>query len=296
MASPFTKLAAWIWRLYDTDGVPSSGKHEPEKQEIIQWGTEMENLLGDAPSRVGIQMKFSAETNTAADPGDGYLALNLTSPLEGSTEIALSDVDKFGLPYRNLWLSLDDSTNAAWRATLIVRQADSDFSAVLRVNGPAIAEDGWVRLPIEWVDGAGTFVDGADVGVVPIPTGNEGGNTLAIPIFDPYKPVGGEVMWSAPVPAPMTLLAGLTESFGTCSIVPTAEAVFSLRRAAKGTDPDAAVEFGTATYAAGEREPTFDSADDVEFAAGDVLVVVGPDPQDATLVRPALTLVGHLSV
>ena len=40
-----TKTAAQIWRDYETDGVPASSPHDPEKPEIRLWGGEIEALL-----------------------------------------------------------------------------------------------------------------------------------------------------------------------------------------------------------------------------------------------------------
>lgn len=34
--------AASVWRRYNTDGVPASGNHQPDKDEIITWGTAIE--------------------------------------------------------------------------------------------------------------------------------------------------------------------------------------------------------------------------------------------------------------
>jgi hypothetical protein len=291
-----TRLGSYIWRDYATDGVPASGKHKPKKDEVRTWASEMETQLSSAPARVGLQYQFSTETNTAAHPGAGYIRFNLSSPSpEGVTEIAIADLDKFGIDYSGLIALLDDSSNSSWRATLIIRQEDGDFAAAFRVNAASIDAAGWTRLQVEWVSGTGEFTNNANIGIIPLPTGNEGGTKIGIAIFDPYTPIAGEIMWAAPVPAAATFLAGLTESRGTCSGLPTAEAVFSLRRAAVGTDPASATEFATVTYAAGVRTPTFACAADTEFNAGDTLVVVSPDPVDPTLTKPSFTLVAHIT-
>ena len=295
MVSPFTRLGALIWRDYATDGVPASGKYEPQKPYIRTWASEMEALLSDAPTRVGAQYKFSTATDMDVDPGDGYIRFNLTSPSpEGVTEIAISDIDKFDLSMRNFWASLDDSTTLSNRATVIIRDADSDFSAIFRVNAASVLESTWTRLQVDWVDGSGIFVNDADLGIVAFPTGDEGGTKIAISVFDTGGPVGGEPLWRAPLPQAATFLAGLTESFGYCVTAPTAEAVFSIRRAPAAT-PNAAVEFGTVTFAAGAFTATFAASADRAFVAGDILEVVAPNPADATLDKPTFTLVGHLS-
>jgi hypothetical protein len=48
---------------------------------------------------------------------------------------------------------------------------------------------------------------------------------------------------------------------------------------------------GTVQFAAGEAAASFLVAAAVDFAAGDMLAITAPDPQDATLADIALTLV-----
>jgi hypothetical protein len=48
---------------------------------------------------------------------------------------------------------------------------------------------------------------------------------------------------------------------------------------------------GAVTFAAADAAAVFSVAAAVDFAAGDVLAVAAPDPQDATLTDIALTLV-----
>lgn len=38
--------AAEIWRNYETDGIPASGVHQPDKRSIREWGTGVESTLG----------------------------------------------------------------------------------------------------------------------------------------------------------------------------------------------------------------------------------------------------------
>lgn len=295
MTSPFTKLGAYIWRLFETDGVPSSGKHKPKKEEIITWATEMENLLSDAPSRVGMQYKFDDDTDASIEPDDGYLKFNITSPSpEGVTQIVISDVDKFGLSYANLLADMDNSTTLPWRATIIIREAAGDFSGIFRVNGDSVINPNSVTFNVEWVDSTGTFTGEADLGVIMVPTGNTGGSLLALAIFDTGGPVGGEILWRGPVPKATTFLADLTESAGTCVALPTADATFTFWHAPYD-DPLNLTQFASATFAAGERVPTFTCAADEEFATFDILEVRAPSPADATLSQPSFTLVGHLA-
>lgn len=289
-----TKPGSTIWRDYETDGVPASGQHDPIKRDIRVWSAEIEDSVSNGVA--GAKYKFGTSTNTAADPGSGYFDFNIASPSpEAVTEIAISDYDVLGRAFANFWQALDDSSTLANRATIIIRDPITDDIAIFRVTGAVTDAAGWTRIPVEWVEGSGTFVADQVVGIVGLPTGDEGGTRIAVPVFDPGTPVGGEILWAAPLPAAATFLAGLTESFGTCVDLPTADAAFSIRKAAAGADPSGAVEFATATYPAGTRTATFACAADTAFNAGDVLVVVAPDPKDATLTRPSLTIVGHIS-
>jgi len=47
-----TKSLVEIFRDFETDGVPASGKHKPIKADIRQWGTEVEAELALAATRV----------------------------------------------------------------------------------------------------------------------------------------------------------------------------------------------------------------------------------------------------
>ncbi len=52
MPITFTEQATTIWRDYNTDGVPASGKYSPDKSEIRLWGGEVEQGLTDLFSHI----------------------------------------------------------------------------------------------------------------------------------------------------------------------------------------------------------------------------------------------------
>jgi len=81
--------------------------------------------------------------------------------------------------------------------------------------------------------------------------------------------------------------AGLTDSQGFATDAPTADAVFAIKKNSTG--------IGTVTFAAASNEATFALAGGAVFEAGDVLSVVAPEPQDATLWQVSITLAGTRS-
>lgn len=52
-------------------------------------------------------------------------------------------------------------------------------------------------------------------------------------------------------------------------------------------------QFGTITYASASATPTFSAASETTFQAGDILGVIAPGSQDATLQGISITLVGR---
>lgn len=81
--------------------------------------------------------------------------------------------------------------------------------------------------------------------------------------------------------------AGLTGSKGFATDAPTADAVFTIKK--NGTS------IGSVTFADGDNTATFALSGGAVFAAGDVLTVVAPEPQDATLFQVSITLAGYRS-
>lgn len=47
-----TPTGASVWRLYEVDGVPSSGPHRPSKTEVIAWAASLEGEMSDAEAAV----------------------------------------------------------------------------------------------------------------------------------------------------------------------------------------------------------------------------------------------------
>jgi hypothetical protein len=79
------------------------------------------------------------------------------------------------------------------------------------------------------------------------------------------------------------LPAGVTPSRAVAGVAATGPSTFAL--------PKNGTAIGAVQFAAGEAAASFAVALAVDFAAGDVLAIAAPDPQDATLADIALTLV-----
>lgn len=78
--------------------------------------------------------------------------------------------------------------------------------------------------------------------------------------------------------------AGLTGSQGFATDAATADAEFNIKK--NGSS------IGTVTFVAASNEATFTLSGGAVFVAGDVLTLVAPDPQDATLWQVSITLAG----
>lgn len=78
--------------------------------------------------------------------------------------------------------------------------------------------------------------------------------------------------------------AGLTGSSGFATDAPTADAVFTIKKNGSSV--------GTITFADGDNTASFALSGGAVLEAGDVLTVVAPEPQDATLFQVSITLAG----
>lgn len=97
-------------------------------------------------------------------------------------------------------------------------------------------------------------------------------------------PGAGAVLVRFPLPRPVRFPAGMTGSRGVAAEAATATTVFALRKNG--------VDFGTMQFAASANLATFTGASDTDFAAGDVLTVIAPNPADGTLADIGFSLAG----
>lgn len=89
------------------------------------------------------------------------------------------------------------------------------------------------------------------------------------------KPSAGQVLLRYPLPREVTFLIGMGESQMIADVAATAESVFSVKK----ND----VEFATITFAIAGTVASMTCAIETDFVAGDILTLVAPNPQDATL-------------
>jgi hypothetical protein len=101
--------------------------------------------------------------------------------------------------------------------------------------------------------------------------------------FAAGQPASGAVILRHVFSRAARLPAGAMPSRAIAGIAATGSSAFALLK--NGTS------IGTVQFAAGEAAASFALAAAVDFAAGDVLAIAAPDPQDATLADIALTLV-----
>lgn len=97
-------------------------------------------------------------------------------------------------------------------------------------------------------------------------------------------PGSGAVILRIPFVRSVTFPVSMTGSQGVVGIAPTNQADFDLQKNG--------VSFGTMRFAAAASTATFISAAGASFVAGNVLTVVAPNPQDATLQDLGFILTG----
>lgn len=100
----FTALAAEVWRKYNTAGVPASGLHQPDLDEIAQWGKDVETALNSAAAaatRVSVHSaagvaNFGAEVETLVIKKAVGAATAVTIPLAADRANRLDVIIKDG--------------------------------------------------------------------------------------------------------------------------------------------------------------------------------------------------------
>lgn len=97
-------------------------------------------------------------------------------------------------------------------------------------------------------------------------------------------PTGGSVVLRYPVPRAVRFPAGMANGRGVAGTASGATATFLLRK--NGT------QFASMQFAAGVTTPTFTAATATDFAAGDVLTIIAPNPADSTLADIGFALAG----
>ena len=98
------------------------------------------------------------------------------------------------------------------------------------------------------------------------------------------KTAAGAVLVRFPMPRAVRFPAAMSGSRGVAGEAATATTVFALKKNG--------VDFGTMQFAASANLATFTGASNTDFAAGDVLTVIAPNPADSTLADIGFSLAG----
>lgn len=112
-------------------------------------------------------------------------------------------------------------------------------------------------------------------------------NPYDIPCFKNGKPAASEIVCAMVFTRAVKLPASLTGSVWKAGTAATGSSAFDIRK--NGSS------IGTITFAAAGTTATFTFASAVSFASGDVLTILAPGTQDATLADLRGTLAGSLA-
>ena len=108
------------------------------------------------------------------------------------------------------------------------------------------------------------------------------GGLYDIGLFIPGQPAASAMVFQFVVPRAISFPVNLVGSLAKAGAAATSAALFTLRRNGSNV--------GAVDFAAGAATATFTLAGGAVFAAGDVLEILAPSPQDATLADVSITL------
>lgn len=169
---------ALVWRDFETDGVPSSGKHKPKKSYIRQWSQNIETLLGSVSSAAAIfsnraslfaALAYAANTLAwvVADGNPAYNGIYMKSGASGSGAwTRLAD-----LPYSFVRMSnVGAGTVNAIQVTSSIPTSDS-ILRIANVFAPntgnvTVSENGAVAKPLLTNSGNQIAPGGLTVGAI----------------------------------------------------------------------------------------------------------------------------------
>lgn len=132
---------------------------------------------GDAAAQhatVGLPFLFSDDT-ADEDPGEGFLCFNNASP-DAATELYISNGTVFAADVTSLFSAYANyDVDQIYRGMITVYSAGQlSNSAVYRVIGPPVLEADYVKLPVLFVGGGGSFIDNTPVSVIATFDGRKG--------------------------------------------------------------------------------------------------------------------------
>lgn len=105
-------LASDVWRKYEIAGVPSSGPNQPNKTDVIAWGTFLESMLGSGAAGL-------AYVNLAALNADLTHTANTTAIVYGDATAANNGLYvKSGSSGSGSWSRIGDLPNSIVRLTV----------------------------------------------------------------------------------------------------------------------------------------------------------------------------------
>lgn len=287
----------YVAKMNNTNTTVEQAINSLESQMIAQAGATvsvgslMPGLLGSSVACVGTSSYVPTGSGTTLTVSSGYAWL----PTEGLVvqKLVSSSISFVGLPAGTYYILIDSTGNPSRSDTSTayalwsVAWSGSAFGAIARV-APVIWNAGdeiAAQTSAAYAETYYKLDDRFEASESRIVAMEEPAFAYDITFWQEGKPDESQVLLKVKMPRAIlfpTDFAGSTVA--PADVAATADAIFSIQKNN--------VEIGTITYAASSTAGTFSSIGPWSFAVGDLLTIVAPATQDATLTGIAVCLKG----
>jgi hypothetical protein len=287
----------YVAKMNNTNETVEQALNNLESQMVAQAGASisvgslMPALLGSSVACVGTASYVPTGSSETLTVSSGYAWL----PTEGLVvqKLTTSSISFAGLSAATYYILIDSTGNPSRSATSTayslwsVGWTGSAFGAIARV-APVVwnaGDDIAAQTSTAYAQTYYKLDDRLEATETRMVAVEPAAQAYDITLWQEGKPDADQVMLKVKLPRAVAFAS----NFGGSTTAPadtaaTAETVFSITK--NGT------EVGTITYAIGGTTGTFASTGAVSFALGDVLTIVAPSAQDATLEGIAICLKG----
>lgn len=287
----------YVAKLNNTNDIVEQAVNSLEAQMTAQAGASvsvgsaMPALFGTAVACIGTTSYVPTGSGTTLTVSSGYAWL----PVEAvavkkttSTSISFSGlsagtyyvlIDSTGQPSRSATSTAYALWSVVWSGSAfgaIARVAPVVWDSVDEINAQSSAAYSQTYYALD------ARFEASETRILAV---ESVASTYDITLWQAGKPDASQVLLKVKLPRAISFAANFSGSTtAPADVAATVSSVISIKK--NGT------EVGTVTYGAGATSGTFSSSGAVSFASGDVLTVVAPASQDATLEGIAICLKG----